>query len=55
MKHKKTITSIAFLVLGLGGLKAQETVPTAGSEATGIGGNIGQLVQQPFEISKTNV
>ena len=26
MKHKKTITSIAFLLLGLGGLHAQEAV-----------------------------
>ncbi len=24
MKHKKTITSVAFLLLGLGGLHAQE-------------------------------
>ena len=38
MKHKKTITSIAFLLLGLGGLYAQESPTTAGGEATGTGG-----------------
>ena len=48
MKHKKTITSIAFLLLGLGGLHAQETVTTTGGEATGTGGtasySVGQVV-----------
>ena len=39
MKHKKTITSIAFLLLGLGGLHAQETVPGTGGDATGSGGS----------------
>lgn len=48
MKHKKTITSVAFLLLGLGGLHAQESPTTAGGEATGIGGtasySLGQIV-----------
>jgi hypothetical protein len=48
MKHKKTITSVAFLLLGLGGLHAQDTVTTTGEEATGIGGtssySVGQVV-----------
>jgi hypothetical protein len=48
MKHKKTITSIAFLLLGLGGLYAQESPTTAGGEATGTGGtasySVGQVV-----------
>ena len=48
MKHRKTITSIAFLLLGLGGLQAQETVPAAGGDATGSGGSssytVGQIV-----------
>ena len=48
MKHKKTITSVAFLLLGLGGLQAQETVTTTGGEATGTGGiasyTVGQVV-----------
>jgi len=48
MKHKKTMTSVAFLLLGLGGLHAQESPTAAGGEATGSGGtasySIGQVV-----------
>jgi len=48
MKHKKTITSVAFLLLGLGNLQAQQTVTSTGGEATGTGGTtnytIGQVV-----------
>lgn len=48
MKHKKTITSVAFLLLGLGGLHAQEAPTTTGGEATGAGGtasySVGQVV-----------
>ena len=48
MKHKKAITSITFLLLGLGGLHAQETVTTSGGDATGTGGtasySVGQVV-----------
>ena len=48
MKHKKTITSIAFLLLGLGGLHAQEIPTATGGEATGTGGtasySVGQVV-----------
>jgi hypothetical protein len=48
MKHKKTITSIAVLLLGLGELYAQESPTTAGGEATGTGGtasySVGQVV-----------
>tara|TARA_B110000037_G_C17035891_1_gene471588 strand:- start:343 stop:825 length:483 start_codon:yes stop_codon:yes gene_type:complete len=48
MKHKKTITSAAFLLLGLGGLHAQESINGSGSEATGTGGtasySVGQVV-----------
>jgi hypothetical protein len=48
MKHTKTILNITFLLLGLGGLHAQETVAAAGGEATGIGGIVsystGQVV-----------
>jgi hypothetical protein len=46
MKYKKTITSIVFLILGLGGLQAQKTVTTAGNEATGIGGTASYTVGQ---------
>ena len=48
MKHKNTITSVAFLLLGLGGLLAQESPTASGGEATGAGGkasySIGQVV-----------
>jgi Secretion system C-terminal sorting domain len=48
MKHKKTITSIAFLLLGLGGLHAQESPTATGGEVTGTGGtasySVGQIV-----------
>ena len=48
MKHKKTITSIAFLLLGLGGLQAQESPTATVGEATGTGGtasySVGQVV-----------
>ena len=48
MKHKKTITSITFLLLGLGGLNAQENPTASGGEATGAGGtasySVGQVV-----------
>jgi hypothetical protein len=48
MTHKKTITSVAFLLLGLGGLHAQESPTAAGGEATGTGGtasySVGQVV-----------
>tara|TARA_B110000037_G_C16889237_1_gene411449 strand:- start:56 stop:532 length:477 start_codon:yes stop_codon:yes gene_type:complete len=48
MKHKNTMMSAAFLLLGLGGLQAQESPTAAGSEATGTGGtasySVGQVV-----------
>jgi hypothetical protein len=48
MKRTKPIASIAFLLLGLGGLHAQETLTTTGGEATGTGGtasySLGQVV-----------
>ena len=48
MKHKNTITSVAFILLGLGGLHAQESPTATGDEATGTGGtssySIGQVV-----------
>ena len=48
MKHKKTFMSAAFLLLGLGGLHAQENAVTTGGEVTGAGGtasySVGQVV-----------
>jgi hypothetical protein len=46
MKYKKTITSIAFIIFGLGGLQAQKIATTAGNEATGIGGTASYTVGQ---------
>lgn len=46
MKLKKTITSVALLLLGLGGLKAQETITTTGGAATGTGGTASYTIGQ---------
>lgn len=46
MKHKKTMTSVAFLLLGLGGLQAQESANTSGGDATGSGGTVAYSVGQ---------
>jgi hypothetical protein len=46
MKHKNKITCILFLLLGLGGLHAQESSTAAGSEATGSGGTVSYSVGQ---------
>ncbi len=46
MKHKKTITIIAFLLLGLGGLHAQESPTATGGEATGTSGTASYTVGQ---------
>ena len=53
MKHKKTITSIAFLLLGLGGLHAQEALPATGGEATGAGGSSSYTVGQVVYTTNT--
>jgi len=53
MKHKKTMTSVAFLLLGLGGLHAQETVTTTGGEATGSGGTTSYTVGQVAYTTNT--
>ena len=46
MKHKKLTSCIAFLLLSLGGLQAQEAVLTAGGEATGNGGTVSYSIGQ---------
>jgi hypothetical protein len=53
MKHKKTITSIAFLLLSLGGLHAQEALPAAGGEAKGVGGSSSYTVGQVVYTTNT--
>jgi hypothetical protein len=48
MKQKKVKTTMTFLLLALGGLYAQETVPATGGEVLGSGGtviySVGQVV-----------
>jgi hypothetical protein len=48
MKHKTTLMSVAFLLLGLEGLQAQESLTASGGDATGAGGSssysVGQVV-----------
>ena len=53
MKHKKTITSVAFLLLGLGGIHAQEAVPATGGDATGAGGSSSYTVGQVVYTTNT--
>ena len=53
MKQKKTMTSVALILLGLGGLHAQETPTAAGGEATGIGGTTSYSVGQVVYITNT--
>jgi hypothetical protein len=51
MKHLKTITSALFLLLGIGGLHAQETVSATGGESTGAGGSVSYTIGQVFYIT----
>jgi NTE family protein len=53
MKHKKLITNVVFLLLGLGVLHAQEAVPATAAEVSGTNGSVVQDVQLPYEISTT--
>lgn len=53
MKHKKTMTIIAFLLLGLAGLYAQESLTASGGEATGAGGTASYSVGQVFYTTNT--
>ena len=54
MKYKKTITSVAFLLLGLGGLHAQESPTASGGEATGTGGTASYSVGQVVYTTNTD-
>ncbi|MEX0812328.1 MAG: T9SS type A sorting domain-containing protein [Chitinophagales bacterium] len=54
MKHKKTITSVAFLLLGLGGLNAQESPTASGGDATGSGGTVAYSVGQVVYTTNTS-
>lgn len=54
MKHKKTIASVAFLLLGLGGLHAQESPTATGGDATGSGGTVAFSVGQVVYTTNTD-
>tara|TARA_B100000780_G_scaffold223758_1_gene162911 strand:+ start:284 stop:766 length:483 start_codon:yes stop_codon:yes gene_type:complete len=53
MKHKKMITCSALLLLGLGGLKAQQNLVAAGGEATGSGGSTSYTLGQVAYTTST--
>ena len=53
MKHIKITTTVIFLLLGLGVLYAQETVPVTGGDATGSGGSSSYTVGQLAYITST--
>lgn len=54
MKHKKTITSAAFILLGVGGLQAQESPTASGGDATGSGGTVAYSVGQVVYTTNTD-
>lgn len=54
MKHKNVIASIAFLLLGLGGLHAQESPTATGGDATGTGGTVAYSIGQIVYTTNTN-
>jgi hypothetical protein len=53
MKHKKTIISVALLLLGLGKLQAQESPTVTGGNATGNGGTVAYSVGQVVYTTNT--
>ena len=53
MKHKKTIRTLAFSLLCLGGLHAQESSTAAGGRATGAGGTTSYSVGQVAYTTNT--
>lgn len=53
MKQKKTKIGIAFLLVGLGSLQAQDSPTAAGGDATGTGGTVSYSVGQVFYTTQT--
>ena len=51
MRKNKIITCVVSLLLGLGGLQAQETLAASGSEGTGTGGTFSYTVGQTVYTS----
>jgi hypothetical protein len=54
MKYKNTVPSVVFLLLGLGGLHAQESPTTSGGDATGSGGTVAYSVGQVVYTTNTD-
>lgn len=52
---KQTITNIAFILLGLGGVHAQETPTATGGVATGTGGTVSYSVGQVIYTTNTGI
>lgn len=48
MKQRKLVLSALILVLSLGTIKAQDAVPSAGGESSGVGGTASFTVGQTF-------
>ncbi|NIJ46047.1 hypothetical protein FHR24_002525 [Wenyingzhuangia heitensis] len=48
MKHKKTITNLTVILLGLGGVQAQENMVAVGGEIKTTGGTVNYSVGQVF-------
>ena len=53
MNRKKTTTSVLFLLLSIGGIQAQETLPASGGNASGSGGSVSYTVGQVFYSSNS--
>lgn len=53
MNYKSTIFTIAFLLFGLEGMQAQQTIPATGGEATGAGGTSSYTVGQTVYTTNT--
>lgn len=51
MKHKKQMTCLVFLLLGLGRIHGQESPTSAGGEASGPSGVISYSIGQPMNSS----
>ena len=54
MNLKKINTSVVFLLLGLGGLHAQESTTASGGDATGSGGTVAYSVGQVVYTTNAN-
>lgn len=53
MKHKQILISVAFLLLGLGGLHAQTSINATGGDASGSGGSVSYSVGQIVYTTNT--